>query len=99
MDIIARIETLRKEKGWTKYRLAEESLLTYSTLSSMYARETPPKLDILQMICEAFGVTLSQFFLENEEMEVVTDDEKELLQNYRRLPEDKKNAVKTLINN
>lgn len=97
MDIIARIETLRKEKGWTKYRLAEESLLTYSTLSSMYARATPPKLDVLQMICEALGVTLSQFFLENEEMEVVTGDERKLLQNYRQLTDEQKKAVNVLI--
>lgn len=97
MDVIRRIEELRIEKGWTKYKLAEESLLTYSTLSSMYARETPPKLDILQMICEGFGITLSQFFLDNEDIEVVTPDEKELICRYRRLSDEKKKAVNILI--
>lgn len=97
MDIIEKIEKLRKEKDWTKYRLAEESMLTYSTLMSMYTRDTPPKIDTLQMICDALGVTLSQFFLENEEMEILSPEEKELIRRYRRLTDEKKKAVTVLI--
>ncbi len=98
MDVIAEIEKLRKERGWTKYKLAEEAMLTYSTLSAMYIRNTPPKLDILEMICTAFGLTLAQFFAGGAAGEFLSEDEKELLHSYRRLTAEKKKAVNVLIN-
>lgn len=97
MDVIAKIEELRAERGWTKYRLAEEAMLTYSTLSAMYLRNTPPKLDILEMICTAFGISLAQFFADGGVAEILSPDEKELIQKYRRLSDEKKKAVNILI--
>ena len=97
MDVIEKIEKLREERGWTRYRLAEESMLTYSTLSAMYLRNTPPKLDILEMICAAFGISLAQFFADGGVAEILSPDEKELLRKYRRLTDEKKQAVNVLI--
>lgn len=97
MDIVKKIEELREARGWTKYRLAEESLLAYSTLASVYARQTPPKLDTLQSICNAFGITPAQFFMEDETLEPVDKREKFLLESFRRLPEEKKQAIISLF--
>lgn len=97
MDIVEKIEALREERGWTKYRLAEESLLSYSTLASVYARKTPPKFDTLQNICNAFGITLAQFFTEDETLEPVDKREKFLLESFRRLSEEKKQAIISLF--
>lgn len=96
MGVIEKIERLRQDRGWTKYRLAEEAALTYSSLMSMYARNTPPKLEILEMICTAFGISLSQFFADGE-AEFLTSDEKEILIKYRRLSEERKRALNILI--
>lgn len=97
MDVIKRIEELRQERKWSKYELAEESMLTYSTLASMYARQTPPKLDVLEMICKAFGISLSEFFIENDRDNIITENEKELIRIYRNLTEEKRKALFTLI--
>lgn len=99
MGVIDKIEKMRKERGWTKYKLAYEANLTYSSLMSMYARNTPPKLDILYMICTAFGISLAQFFLDGNVAEILSPDEKELIRNYRRLTDEKKKAVKIIIEN
>ncbi|MDE7265137.1 MAG: helix-turn-helix transcriptional regulator, partial [Clostridia bacterium] len=80
MDVIKRIEKLRTERQWTKYRLAEEAMLTYSTLSAVYSRGTPPKLEILEMICKAFGITLAQFFAEEKSERILSKDEEKLLE-------------------
>ena len=40
---------------------------------------------MLQSICNAFGLTLSQFFLENENIEILSDTEKKMLQVFRKL--------------
>ncbi len=96
MDIIKKIEDLRTERGWTKYRLAEEAMILYSTLAGIYSRGTPPKIDTLESICNAFGITLAQFFTD-EETEIINENEKQLLRLYRKLDEDNKRAVLTLL--
>ncbi|MCM1546550.1 MAG: helix-turn-helix transcriptional regulator [Clostridiales bacterium] len=96
MDVINRIEELREERGWTKYRLAEEAMILYSTLAGIYSRGTPPKIDTLENICHAFGITLAQFFTD-EETEIINENEKLLLKLYRKLDADKKQAILTLI--
>ena len=96
MNVIEKIEKLRTERNWTKYRLAEESLLSYSTLASMYARETPPKVDVLEQICNAFGITLAQFFSENDAPVILSDEEKELIRIFRKLDGNKRRAILTI---
>lgn len=97
MDVIQRIEELRNERQWTKYRLAEEAMLTYSTLSAVYSRGTPPKLEILEMICNAFRITLAQFFAGGESGKILSGEEEYLLTLFRALPDNKKQAVIGLL--
>ena len=54
-----------------------------STLSAIYARNTPPKFEILEMICNAFGITLAQFFANGEELQTLTGEEKQLIELFR----------------
>ena len=65
MDILDRIVQLREESHWTEYQLAEKSGLTQSTISSWYRKKMTPSITSLQKICNAFGISLSQFFLED----------------------------------
>lgn len=62
MDILKRIVDLRTERNWTEYQLAERSGLTQSTISSWYRKNMLPTIPSLSKICDAFGITLSQFF-------------------------------------
>ena len=97
MDINKKIEKLRFQRGWSMYELAQEMGITQSTLTSIMRRGNPPKIETLQRICEAFGITLAQFFVEDELIEILTTDEKELISDFRKLPEDKKSALLTLL--
>ncbi len=97
IDIIKKIENLRKERGWSVNYLATEAMLTQSTLSSMYKRNTPPKIDTIQSICDAFGITLSQFFSDEDKIKDLSTDETELIHLYRQLSPAKQKAIKTLI--
>lgn len=93
MNVIDKINQLRITRGWSVYTLALESGITQSTLASMLARNTPPKLETLECICGAFGITLAQFFAEDEHMEFLSDQEKQLILSFRNLPEDKKRSL------
>ena len=93
MDIIKRINDLRAERGWSVNYLAMEAELTQSTLATMLSRNTPPKLDTLQSLCNAFGITMAQFFNDGGDSEILSADEKELLREFRKFSEEKKKAL------
>ncbi len=62
MDVLKRIDDLIKERNWSDYRLAMESGLSSSTIANLRRRNTVPSIPTLEAICNAFGITLSQFF-------------------------------------
>ena len=88
MDVLARIDELRKEKNY----LALEAGLTQSTLNNLYSRKTEPKISTLRAICEALGISLSDFFKD----ESSSDDE--LVRKVKALSEENKAALLQLIN-
>ena len=80
------------------YELAQEAGITQSTLTSMMKRGNPPKIETLTCICEAFGITLAQFFMEDEQLEILSKEEKELIALYRKLSITKQQALIDLLN-
>ena len=97
MDINKKIMDMCFQRGWTLYTLSLEAGITQSTLQSMMNRGNAPKIETLQAICEAFGITLSQFFLENEQVEILSENEVELVESFRRLTPEKQQALLKFI--
>ncbi len=98
MDIIRKIKELRDARGWSTNQLALEAELTQSTVSTLLTKANSlPSLETLICLCNAFGVTLAQFFTEGEQSELVSPQEKILIEQYRKLPEKKKKAVLALL--
>ena len=69
-----RIVTLCKEKGYTWYRLSALSGIPVSTIVSIINRNNAPTIPTLQKLCDALGLTLSQFFAEGFETTTKTQD-------------------------
>ena len=69
-----RIVTLCKEKGYTWYRLSALSGIPVSTIVSIINRNNAPTIPTLQKLCDALGLTLSQFFSEGFETTTKTQD-------------------------
>ena len=92
MEVLEKIEKLRKEKGWSINYLAMESCLTQSTLNNLYSRNTEPKISTLRAICGAFGITLSEFFKEEE-------NEDELIRRVKCLSQENKQALLQIVKN
>ncbi|MDE6398087.1 MAG: helix-turn-helix domain-containing protein [Clostridiales bacterium] len=98
MDIIQKLNAMRLERNLSVYRLAELSGLTQSTLANTFSRGTVPSVNNLQAICEAMGVTLAQFFAEEETAQVLTAQETTLIRNFRRLSPAMKKAFADMAN-
>ncbi len=93
MDVLEKIDKLRKERGWSVNYLAMEAELTQSTLNNLYTRKTEPKISTLRSICKAFGITLAEFFNDEE----TADDE--LIRRVKGLSDENKSALLQLLKN
>lgn len=98
MNVLEKVKKLQEERGWSTYKLAYEAGLTQSTLSNMFARGTCPTVDTLEKLCEAFGISLAEFFESDEKKAHVSKEELELLNKYRALTDKEKDAVKSMVN-
>ena len=99
MDIIQKLNKLRLERDMSVYRLAEISGINQSTLANTFSRGTIPSLKHLEIICQSLGITLAQFFTEDEEPMRLTPQEEKLVNFYRRLPTAIKSSIDNIVNN
>ena len=99
IHINKKILQMCEERNWSTYMLAQKADITHSTLNSSINRDTPPKIDTLERICDAFGISLAQFFMEDEQIEILSESEKELISLFRRLPDKKQHALIDLLKN
>ena len=97
MDALRKINRMRLERGWTVYRLSEESEVPQSTLVNMFNRETQPSIVTLEAICKGFGITLAEFFTEAEEEQNEVMSEKELTEVFYGLPRESQKLVCRLM--
>lgn len=96
MDVLARLKDLQKEYGWSDYYIAKKAGLSQTTVSNAYKRNTVPGIYTLEAICRAFGLTLSQFFAENEMVEL-TPQLRSLFDSFKKLSPEKQAALLNMI--
>ena len=96
-DILGIIKTQREVRGWSEYQLAERSGLPQSTISSWYKKDMTPSFASLEKICDAFGITLSQFFADGEESVVLTPSQRKMLDKWNCLTEAQHNSLLILM--
>ncbi len=98
MDVIKKLTELRLERNISVYRLSELTGINQSTLANTFSRGTIPSIKHLEIMCDALGVTLSQFFAQDEEMFYLSKKEIELINSYRKLPKELCRNLSDLIN-
>ena len=98
MGIVARIDDLCKARGWSYYRLAKASGIPYSTLNTMLHKSNVPSVPSLAKICDGFGVTLAQFFSDDDETVFLTQEQKQYLQLLGRLNERNRELAEAYMN-
>ena len=96
MDVLARIQQLMDQRGWTIYRLAKESHVNEVTIGNNYRRGTQPSISTLEALCKGFGISLSQFFAQDEMVEL-TPELREMFTLWSGLSDEQKNAVASVM--
>lgn len=96
-EIIGRIMTLCEARGWSVYRLAKESGITYSTLCTMLHKSNAPSVYTLTRICDGLGISLSEFFDGESTRALMTREETELLELWQNLSDENRRQVRCFL--
>ena len=96
MDILKRIDELRREKGWTVFELTNRTNLSEYTIYSWYTRGSKPTIYALESVCEALGVTMGEFFTEIKK-DNLSPDQIRLLQSYDHLTKEQQELVLSVV--
>ena len=81
----------------SRYRLAQKSGIAQSSISTLLNRKSVPTIQTLEKICDGFGITLSQFFAEDERVLDLTKDQEELLKDWNLMDSRQQELVKAYI--
>ena len=96
MDILERLDKVLKEAGITRYRLSKKCDVPEETLTGIFNRGSIPTIVTLEAICKGLNITLSQFFAENDMIEL-TPELKELYSDWRFLTPKQKELTKQFV--
>jgi len=96
-EVIERIKSLCVSRGWTNYRLAKESGITYSTLCTMLNKAYAPSISTLIKLCNGFQITLAQFFDEDFENTALTMEQREHIKLWTTLNDENRIAAEKYL--
>ena len=101
-NILNTITAYREERKWSLYDLATHAELKTSTISTWYNNNAIPTIPSLVKICDAFQITLSEFFAKAEGSESVpvalTPQQMQIIEKWSILRPDQQEAVLNLLN-
>ena len=92
-----RIAELCRKRGYTKYRLAQLTGITQTALGNMLNQKSMPTMANLEKICDAFEVTIAQFFSEDGRRLNLTEEQKEILDIWDSMEEKEREIFMTFI--
>ena len=95
-EITQRIDKLRYDRGWTVYKLAQEAGLSDQTIYNWFSTNKYPILPALKQICEAFGITMADFFAEGNLVEL-TPELQDLHNDWVKLSQKDRTSVRSII--
>ena len=97
-DILGKIEKERIKRGWTEYMLAQNSNLPQSTISTWYRKKLQPSVASIERICNGLGITLAQFFAD-EDAPDISKDQKELFEYWQKMNPAQRESLISFLKN
>ena len=97
LEIFDKIDRLRKDKGWTQNHLSTQAGISHSTLHNWKSRQTMPSFEVLEALCDALQISLSQLFSSDGSADELPEENKRLLEYWSTLNRKQKGLVMDLI--
>lgn len=96
-DILKKIEEERLKRNWSEYTLAKNSGITQSTISTWYRKSLQPSIASLEKICKGFGISLSEFFKDDQNNTNLTPSQIEMISLWESLSPNQREKIIMLI--
>lgn len=93
MEIGERLRKIRKSKGLSIYKLSQETGISQNHISDLELGRRKPSVDTIKRLIEPLGITLAELFNEDSTVTILSDSERELIENYRTLPNNKAESL------
>ena len=90
------IRRLREQNGYSQAKLAEKVGVTRAAISQYENGTTIPRMGVIERMARLFGIPKSELIENRVEygyISIMTDDEEELIERFRVLPESGKRAL------
>ena len=101
-NILNTITAYREERKWSLYDLAVHAEMKSTTISTWYNENAIPSIPSLVKICDAFQITLSEFYAKAVGSEsapvVLTPLQMKVIDRWSVLRPDQQEAVMNLLN-
>ncbi len=99
MDIRIRLDQLRRRRGWSKSKLAEELGISYTALKNWYNEKNHmPSLRVIEEASRVFGMSKAQLFADRNADEL-SEEQIALLELFGRLSAKQQRNVIEIIKN
>lgn len=95
--IIERIEKLCEMRKMSRYRLAQKSGISQSSISNLLNRRNVPSIQTLEKLCNGLDITLAQFFAMDGRRPDLTEEQEKVLDTWAKLTREQKIRVESYI--
>ncbi|MCD8082345.1 MAG: helix-turn-helix transcriptional regulator [Clostridiales bacterium] len=99
MNMLQKVNDLCSVRDISKYRLSQLSDISQSAFSKMKRQQSTLTIGSIERICDAFGITVAQFFSEDSSTQSLTEEQAQLLQIWLRLDSRKRSYALRLLEN
>lgn len=97
MDANKRITELLALRHWSIYRLCREAKINHSTIVNMIHRNNLPTVATLTLVSAGFGISLPQFFAEQDDPAAMSPERQSLFFQYHDVSPAQREAVLHLM--
>lgn len=97
MDVLARIRYYMDLRKWNNYYFAKMIGKSRNTVNDMFRRNTCPTLPTLEAMCDAFEISLSEFFMDGDTAVHLNKSQQDILDVYRALSESNKKLANAYL--
>ena len=93
MEVGKKLHKLRKDKNMSMYRLTQITGVSGHHIKGIEEGSRQPTIETLNRLAVALGSSLAELFNDDTECTYLTENERRLIENYRKLSEEKAEAL------
>ena len=99
MKLGEKLKKLRDDRGMSMYRLTQMTGVSGHHIKGIEQGTRQPTIETLNKLVNALGSSLADIFSDDDNSVRLAEDERQLIENYRMVSEEKKSALLNMSDN